>query len=104
MTVYAVAQFEIHDREAYGRYVTKFADVFKKYKGTLLVSDEQAMVLEGEWPKDKLVIMSFPDQTAFVDWAESPEYREIAKDRIAGSSGVVLLAEGFSPQLQQAGI
>lgn len=97
MTVYAIAQFEIHNREAYDRYVSKFGEVFGKFKGTLLVSDEQPTVLEGEWPKDKVVVMSFPDQSAFTDWANSPEYREIAKDRIAGANGVVLLSEGFSP-------
>jgi len=97
MTVYAIAQFEIHNREAYDRYVSKFADVFSKFKGTLLVSDEHPTVLEGEWRKDKLVIMSFPDQAAFSDWADSPEYQKISKDRVAGSKGVVLLAEGFNP-------
>ena len=97
MTVYAIAQFEIHDHETYDRYVARFADVFYKFKGTLLVSDEQPKVLEGEWPKDKLVVMSFPSEAAFMDWAGSPEYREIAKDRIAGANGVVLLAQGFEP-------
>jgi uncharacterized protein (DUF1330 family) len=39
--------------------------------------------------------MSFPDQAAFRDWAQSPEYQEISKDRRAGADTVVLLVKGL---------
>ena len=94
MTVYAIAQFEIHDRPSYDRYTAQFWDVFKQFKGTLLVNDESPKVLEGEWTNDKVVVMSFPDEAAFMDWVTSPQYREIAKHRIAGARGPVLLAQG----------
>ena len=94
MTVYAIAQFEIHDRQSYDRYTAKFWDVFIQFQGSLLVNDENPKVLEGEWSKDKVVVMSFPDEAAFMEWVTSPQYREIAKDRIAGARGPVLLAQG----------
>jgi uncharacterized protein (DUF1330 family) len=52
-------------------------------------------VLEGVWDRDRLVLMSFPDELSFDAWANSPEYLEIAKDRKAGAEGIVLLAKGF---------
>jgi uncharacterized protein (DUF1330 family) len=40
-------------------------------------------------------LLSFPDENAFQEWAESAEYLEIAKDRKAGSEAVVLLVKGI---------
>ncbi|HEX5380055.1 MAG TPA: DUF1330 domain-containing protein [Phenylobacterium sp.] len=91
MTVYAIAQLTISDREAYGRYQARFLEVFGRFRGRLLAADEAPQVVEGAWDREKLVLMSFPDEAAFRDWADSPDYREIAKDRLAGSDAVVLL-------------
>jgi uncharacterized protein (DUF1330 family) len=71
--------------------------VFRKFQGRLLSADENPAVLEGSWNRDKLVLMSFPDEAAFRAWADSPEYLEISKDRKAGADGIVLLAKGFAP-------
>ena len=96
MTVYVIVQLKMTDRAAYDRYQAQFFDVFKKFEGRLLSADESPAVLEGTWDRDKVVLMSFPGETAFKAWANSPEYLEISKDRKAGAQGVVLLAQGFS--------
>ncbi len=98
MTVYVIVQLKMTDRAAYDRYQARFFDVFKKFSGRLLSADEHPAVIEGAWDRDKLVLMSFPDEAQFRAWAESPEYLEISKDRKAGADGIVLLAQGFSPQ------
>jgi len=97
MTVYAIVQLKMTDRAAYDRYQARFFDVFKKFDGRLLSADEKPLILEGVWDRDKLVLMSFPDEAAFHAWANSPEYLEISGDRKAGAEGVVLLAKGFAP-------
>jgi uncharacterized protein (DUF1330 family) len=96
MTVYVIVQLKMTNREAYDRYQARFFDVFKKFNGRLLSADEHPAVLEGTWDRDKLVLMSFPDEAAFRAWADSPDYLEISKDRKAGAEGIVLLAKGFS--------
>ena len=95
MSVYVIAQISITDREAYNRYQAKFLDVFKKFKGELLAADEKPEIIEGNWNREKVVLMRFPDRESFEDWAFSPEYREIAEDRRAGSDGVFLLVRSF---------
>lgn len=95
MTVYALAQISITDRAAYERYQARFMEVFQRFTGRLLAADETPSVVEGRWDRDKVILMSFPDEAAFHDWADSPAYREIAKDRLAGSNGVVLLVRGL---------
>jgi uncharacterized protein (DUF1330 family) len=97
MTVYVIVQLKMTDRAAYDRYQAQFFDVFKKFDGRLLSADENPAVLEGAWDRDKLVLMSFPDEAGFRAWSNSPEYLEISKDRKAGAQGVVLLAQGFAP-------
>jgi uncharacterized protein (DUF1330 family) len=98
MTVYVIVQLKMTDREAYDRYQARFFEVFKKFSGRLLSADETPSVLEGVWNHDKLVLMSFPDESAFQAWANSSDYLDIARDRKAGAEAVVLLAKGFSPQ------
>jgi uncharacterized protein (DUF1330 family) len=96
MTVYVIVQLKMTDRATYDRYQARFFEVFKKFSGRLLSADENPAVLEGAWDRDKLVLMSFPDDAAFRAWANSNEYLEIAKDRKAGAEAVVLLAKGFA--------
>jgi uncharacterized protein (DUF1330 family) len=96
VTVYAIAQLRFTDRAAYDRYQTRFMDVFRRHGGNLLVADESPEVVEGHWDRDKLVLMSFPDEGAFRLWSESPEYQEISKDRRKGADTVVLLAKGLA--------
>ncbi|OBI83930.1 DUF1330 domain-containing protein [Mycobacterium sp. E740] len=96
MTVYAIAQLRFTDRAAYGRYQARFMDVFARYSGTLLAADESPQILEGQSDREKVVLMSFPDETSFRAWADSPEYQEISVDRHAGADSVVLLIEGLA--------
>lgn len=95
MTVYALAQISVHDRARYDRYATAFLPVLAKYRGRLLAADEAPRVVEGSWPYDKVVLMAFDSRESFQAWADSPEYREISRDRIAATEGVVLLLDGL---------
>ena len=93
--VYAIAQLSITDRATYNRYQSRFMSVMSRFKGRVLAADESPLVVEGAWDRDKVVLLSFPDEAAFREWAESPEYLEIAKDRKAGADAVVLLVKGI---------
>jgi uncharacterized protein (DUF1330 family) len=95
MPVYAIAQLTITDRTTYQRYQDRFMSVFQRYKGRLLAADEHPLVFEGTWDREKLVLISFPDEPSFREWAESSAYQEIARDRKAGSSAVILLVKGL---------
>ena len=95
MPVYAVAQLTITDRTVYDRYQARFMDVMKRFQGRVLAADEHPKVIEGTWDREKVVLLSFPDEAAFHNWADSPAYLEIAKDRKAGSTAVILLVKGI---------
>ena len=96
MSVYVVAQISIHDRARYDRYVSQFMRVLAGFDGRLLAADESPAVVEGTWSYQKVIILEFPDRSAFERWAYSPEYTEISKDRIAATIGCVLLVAGIA--------
>ncbi len=95
MTVYIIAQLKFTRRELYDRYQSRFADVFRKFKGKVLVADEHPVVTEGNWGRDKVVILEFPDDAAAQEFQTSPEYQEIAVDRKAGADAIVLTVRGL---------
>ena len=70
MTVYALAQLKIHDRERYGRYMSRFMPVLEKYNGRLLAADEGPRVLEGQWwDRNKVVLMALWAGTPLLVWS-----------------------------------
>ena len=95
MTVYAIAALKFTDRDAYNRYRAAFMEIFQRYSGTLLAADEEPKVIEGDWDREKIVLMSFPDEAAFREWAESPDYQRISEDRRAGADAVVVLVQAI---------
>ncbi len=100
MTVYFAGQIKIKNREAYDRYAAKFMDVFSKFKGTMLAADFDPKVLSGEWDKDRLVLMSFPDEASLMAWLTSDAYKEISADRDEGADITALLAQGIEVMQQ----
>jgi uncharacterized protein (DUF1330 family) len=98
MAVYALAQLTIRDRDTYNRYTARFLDVLAAFGGRLLAADGSPRVVEGGWDREKVVLIEFPDAVTFEAWATSPEYVAIAADRLASTTGNVLLVRGSSPR------
>jgi uncharacterized protein (DUF1330 family) len=95
VTVYVVAQLKFTDRAAYDRYQAAFLPIFQRYAGTVLAADESPQVLEGSSDREKVVLLSFPDEASFREWAYSPEYQEISEDRRAGADTTMFLVKGI---------
>jgi uncharacterized protein (DUF1330 family) len=94
VSVYIIAQIGIHDRAEYEKYSDGFLDVFAKYQGELLVVSEDPVVVEGEWPYTRTVVIRFPSADEARRWYESPEYQAIAQHRFrAAKTNAVIVAE-----------
>jgi uncharacterized protein (DUF1330 family) len=61
----------------------------------VLAADEAPQIVEGRWDREKVVLMEFPDEAAFREWAESTDYQQISEDRRAGADTVVLLVQAL---------
>lgn len=96
MAVYLLAQLRFTEKERYDSYQRRFMDVFRRFNGRLLAADEHPRVLEGAWDRDKVVLMSFPNEPSAHAFLQSAAYREIARDRKAGADTVALLVHGLA--------
>ena len=96
MSAYVIGQISIRDKTQYGTYVNAFSDVFAKFNGRVLSSDENPQLLEGDWMGDKIVLMEFPTEGDALEWLNSPEYQEISKDRKASADTMALMLKGFT--------
>jgi uncharacterized protein (DUF1330 family) len=92
MSCYFIARITIHDRETYRKYEDGFDEIFSNYNGIVVCVDEDPVVLEGEWPCSRTVLIRFPNEEEARRWYDSPEYRDLAKHRRrAAESNIVLV-------------
>ena len=94
MSNYFIAYIKIHNPEDYERYLEGFDDVFEKYKGKVIVVDDSPMVLEGEWPYTRAVVIRFPNEEELKNWYESPQYQSLAKHRWQASEADIIVVKG----------
>ena len=94
MSVYLVAQLDIHDRDTYAKYGSAFMDIFNLYGGKLLSVEEAPEVLEGAWGYSRTVLLEFPSEERAHAWYSSADYQAIAQHRRAASSANLVLIQG----------
>ena len=95
MTVYVVAKLKINDPETYAKYGEGFMDIFAQHGGKLLAVDDNAEVIEGEWPYNRTVLLQFPDKESMQAWYNSGEYKDLVKHRYASSTAQIALIKGW---------
>jgi len=92
VSCYVIAQINIHDREVYRRYEEGFDEIFGKYRGVVVLVDEDPIILEGEWPFKRTVILRFPSEDIARQWYNSEEYRKLSQYRKqAAESNVIMV-------------
>ena len=95
MSVYLIAQLNIHDRVTYAKYGSAFMDIFTRYGGKLLSVEEAPLVIEGEWGYTRTVLLEFPSQEQARAWYESEDYQAIAQHRRSASAANLVLIRGL---------
>jgi uncharacterized protein (DUF1330 family) len=93
MAVYLIAQIQINDRDEYGKYEAGFLEIFSKYPGEILVVSEDAVILEGDWPYTRTVVLRFPSAEDAQSWYESDEYQALAQHRLRASTANIVMTE-----------
>lgn len=96
MTIYIVAQINIHDREAYSVYEAGFAEIFQRHQGRMLAVDEDPHLLEGQWSHTRTVLIEFPDKDAALAWYQSDDYQTLAEHRFAASVANTVILSGLN--------
>ena len=91
MTVYVLADIDVHDPERYEDYKVLAGHAVQQYGGRYAVRGGTVEVLEGEWPTGRFVVLEFPDAEAARRWYESPEYTAARTVRQEASDARFLL-------------
>ena len=91
---YLIADIEVTDPDAYGRYRELSGPAVAAYGGRYLVRGGQTDVVEGDWQPHRVVVVEFDDMDAARRWYDSPEYTEARQVRQSAATSSFILVEG----------
>lgn len=92
---YAIAEIEVTDPAAYGKYREAVAPTLSQYGAKPLVANGKVDRREGEWdPDGRLVVLEFEGVEQARRWYESPEYQAAIALRQPASRAQLIIVEG----------
>jgi uncharacterized protein (DUF1330 family) len=94
VSAYFIARITIHDAAGYERYLDGFDAAFAGVDGEVLAVDDGPLLLEGEWPCTRTVLIRFADLAEARRWYDSPAYQALARLRRAAADCHIVLVEG----------
>jgi uncharacterized protein (DUF1330 family) len=94
MTYYFVAQIMIENPEEYDKYLENVNEIFSRFNGEYLATDESPTLLEGTWDYTKSVLIKFNSKEDFEKWYYSDDYQKILKHRLSSASCDTILIKG----------
>ncbi len=98
--VYMVVNLSVSDAVEYRKYEKNFFSLLKKYNGTFITYDDNAINLEGFSPREgRMILFSFPSEEVAKNWYDDPEYQAISEHRRAGTRMEFLtMVHGLPPR------
>ena len=96
MSTYFIAASSVLDPESIAAYETAAGATLADRDFSLLVLERDAQAIEGTPPGSRVVVLEFPDETAFREWYDSSEYQAILPQRLQNTQGFAVLVNGFS--------
>jgi uncharacterized protein (DUF1330 family) len=91
---YVIADIEVTDPDAYGRYRDLAGPTVEAYGGRYLVRGGPTEVVEGDWQPHRMVVVEFDDVDSARRWYDSPGYTEAREVRRSAASSSFILVEG----------
>ena len=75
MSVYLIADSEIHDPEAYEKYKEAAPQYVARHGGEYCSRGGKFEVLVGDWNPTRLLMIKFPSRKAYDEFMTDPDYR-----------------------------
>ena len=75
MSVYLIADSEIHDPEAYKKYKEAAPKYVTRHGGEYCCRGGKFEVLVGDWNPTRLLVIKFPSRKAYDEFMTDPDYR-----------------------------
>ncbi|ANZ40870.1 hypothetical protein BBK82_37690 [Lentzea guizhouensis] len=93
MTAYVVIDLNVADQDGFQQYVDGVLPLIEKAGARNVLTDADALVLEGDWKPRTLVIHEFADRAAVQAFWDSPEYQPLKELRRRYSTVKVVVGE-----------
>ena len=87
MAYFAVFDTDVFDPEGYKEYQAKVGPGIAAHGGKYLSAGGDLQEIEGDWSLHRIVMLEFPDKSAFENWYFSPDYQalKLIRDRTVRS-------------------
>lgn len=96
MATFVIAEISIRDPEVYERYKSLAPSSIFQHGGRYAARGGSVEALEGEFDRERLVVLEFPSADAARRWWNSPEYAEAKRIRQSCATARIVLTEGPS--------
>lgn len=96
MPTYVIAEITIHDPETYERYKALAPASIFQYGGRYAARGGSVEALEGNFDRERLVVLEFPSADSARRWWNSPEYADAKRIRQSCATARIVLTEGPS--------
>ena len=93
MAAYSIVRVDVHDAEAYGRYVELAGKAAQEFNAEFLVRGGQTVVKEGE-SRSRNVVVKFADMATAEAFYNSPTYQEALTHALPASTRDYVIVEG----------
>ena len=99
VTVYIIANLQIHDADRYREYEKGFFPILKKHRGEFITFDDNIINVEGDKPMEgRIILFSFPSAKHSDEWYASLEYQELSEHRRASVTTTLTRVSGLPPR------
>ena len=94
MSVYVIASLTIKDAVRFEDYKRTVLPSMEKYGGRFVARGGPIHVLEGSWPRERLIVAESPSMERAQQWWVSPEYAEPKALRQATADSELVIVQG----------
>lgn len=91
---YFVAEVSVAEQGGYDAYRAKVLETVEAYGGRFLVRGGDPVLVEGEQPLGRVVVLEFDSPERASEWYKSPEYQAILPLRLKSAKTRAVRATG----------
>lgn len=97
MPAFVIASVNVTDPEKYKDYMALSPGAIAAHGGKFVVRGGNPEILEGEWPRPRVVVVEFPSRVAAKTFYDSVEYTEAKKHREGAAEFSMIVVDGVAP-------
>lgn len=94
MTAYVIASIEVTDAGKYQNYMALSPAAIAAAGGQFIVRGGNPKVMEGDWPRSRVVVVEFPSREAAENFYHSELYVKARAERAGAAAFSMVVVDG----------